>query len=380
MANFCTKCGTALQEGARFCGKCGAAVQDAPQPEMPPPPLAEPAQEPPVAEQPAAVPQEQPQPPFGAQPGVYPGAAFAPTAHGSEQGHKKRGLFAVLGGIAAIIILALILTLAIDGGEKDVGYYQIGGERIQSVAFALGESRKVQSIKRSVKNGVETLSIDYGVPGKEQGEDVRTFLAYLQRKDGFTALGDINDVTFAKKTGSRIQIWRSAEEPGYMIVVQADYDARGYTITLMYGEGQVAMGETPAGTPAPQPQTTQPPPYDPPATEQPAATVPPNDFSALLPAGEPVDSDTINGYKIDIYKNGTVSLNDGRGIILPNGTVYINGTPRDSIDMIEIPDGGTIAYYDECAVAIVDGQLYVAANGGLICVDRDGNASVYSTP
>lgn len=105
-----------------------------------------------------------------------------------------------------------------------------------------------------------------------------------------------------------------------------------------------------------------------------------DDYTWLLPEGEPDSSTTMNGYMVEQYADGTVSLNYGRGIIMPDGSVYINGTQREYIDTIEISDGGTISYMNDCAIAVVDGQLYVAANGGLILVDAEGNAQVYATP
>ena len=122
---------------------------------------------------------------------------------------------------------------------------------------------------------------------------------------------------------------------------------------------------TPAPTPVQTPQAT------------PAQT---NSFAALLPNAAASSSTTINGIAIALYADKTVSLDDGLGIIRPDGTVYLNGVRCEYIDTIEIPDGGTVTHTNGCAMAVVDGALYVAANGGMIVVEPDGDAFVYATP
>ena len=48
--------------------------------------------------------------------------------------------------------------------------------------------------------------------------------------------------------------------------------------------------------------------------------------SQLLPSGDPSNSATLNDYQIDAYDDGTISLNGGKGIIEPDGSIYLNGT------------------------------------------------------
>jgi hypothetical protein len=104
------------------------------------------------------------------------------------------------------------------------------------------------------------------------------------------------------------------------------------------------------------------------------------DRSSLLPTGEPDSSMTLNGVKVAQYSDGTVSLNDGKGVIRPDGTVYLNGTQREPVGTLQIPEGGSRSTVNNCTTASVGGKLYVAANGSLILVEQDGNATVHKLP
>jgi hypothetical protein len=91
------------------------------------------------------------------------------------------------------------------------------------------------------------LTAVYAVPGAGQGDDMRAYFDYLCAVDGFVRFDASNNVSaFDATVGSSIQVQRNSVEADYLIVVQADYDAEGYTITIMRGEGQAsgAGGQT----------------------------------------------------------------------------------------------------------------------------------------
>jgi hypothetical protein len=282
--------------------------------------------------------------------------------------------------LAGIVIIGVIgaITAFLSGGVEDSGYYQIGGERLPSVAYALGEEREIVSLKTNTANGVETLSAVYDVSGAKQGEDIREYFGYLQGEDGFVMRSDTGDAAFDEKTGAEIQVWRNAVEPGYMIIVQADYDERGYTITVMRGEGQVTGGaSSTSALSESQSSTTETPSTGTPSTQTPAPT---GEFSSLLPAGEPTSTSTFYDYTIASYADGTVSVNEGRGIIYPDGTVYLNGELYPSNGVMEIPGNSDDRIEVNNAVAVmVDNQLYIVANGGVIYVDSGGTGYAYTT-
>jgi hypothetical protein len=170
--------------------------------------------------------------------------------------------------IAGAVVGILALTGAFGGADKDK--YSIGSDQVSSVSYALGEKRKVQSTSESNQNGVETLSIVYGVSGQNQGNDMRNYFAYLCSSDGFAMRTNAGDAAFSAPSGTGIQAWKNSAESGYMIIVQADYDAQGYTITVMRGEGQTS---TATSTSPPTTSTTTPSQGDPPTAQQ----TPPDD-------------------------------------------------------------------------------------------------------
>ena len=86
---FCTKCGARLPENAAFCTECGAP-----------------------AEQSGNHPAEQPVPPVQAQPvNTAPVPSAAGNVNGYAQQKKKSSLPYMLLGVAAVLILALVIVL-----------------------------------------------------------------------------------------------------------------------------------------------------------------------------------------------------------------------------------------------------------------------------
>ena len=156
---------------------------------------------------------------------------------------SKKVKIGLIGG-AAVIAIIIILAAALGGGSGggvSGNYYYISTDKIPAISYALGENRKIQSSNTSLQNSVTILRVDYKVPGTAQGMDLRAYFDYLCNNDGFsmrTAGGDL----FGQSAGSSIQAWRNSVMEGHMVVVQADYDTKGYTITVMHGQGQAGGG------------------------------------------------------------------------------------------------------------------------------------------
>ena len=365
-ARFCPNCGAQNPGGAKFCPSCGAPFEMASSAPAQPP-SAQPGGyygQPPYGQTPAAYGQRQPY--------IHPQISYAQPA--ASYGARPRGGISkrakiIIGAAAAAVTAGVLIAVLATRGGSDGNYLTVGGERIPSVSYALGERRKVQSIGESTKSGIDILRVDYAARG--HGADVTNYLAYLCGRDGF-AMRDGDDVI-----DSGEQVWRNSTQTGYMLVVQVDFDANGYTVTAMRGKGQVSGG-TPTGessTPSAPAASSEETVSSAPASSESASG---GDYSRLLPDGEPTDTLSLNGYEIAGYDDGTVSVNGGKAIIMPDGAVYVNCAKYESKGKMTVPDGGTSATVGDAMASMADGKLYVAANGSILFVDEEGNAAAYT--
>lgn len=218
---FCTSCGAPHPVQSRFCPQCGTRI---------------PPQE-------AVSPQQQRYP---QAPEEHPNAAQNYDASPSKKRNAKIALIAVIAVVfVAVVVLGIIALTGGFGGAADADYYEIGSDRIPSVSLALNESRKVHSSGRGNKNGLEIYSVVYNVSGNRQGDDISEYFEYLCANDSFTMRDGGGAEAFSGSSGTA-QVWRNSQDAGYMVVVQADFDAKGYTITVMYGEAQVTGAATPS--------------------------------------------------------------------------------------------------------------------------------------
>lgn len=115
MSNFCTNCGTALDENAKFCTNCGAAFESAaPAPEVPVQPVPETPVQP--AAETAAPAQEAPAQPVSE---AAPTLSAPKTSPVAKLLSNKKMLIGAVAAVAAVVILIVVLSLS---GGKGAGY------------------------------------------------------------------------------------------------------------------------------------------------------------------------------------------------------------------------------------------------------------------
>jgi len=296
MARFCSNCGAGLDEAAKFCMGCGTQAagappipepvpepvpEPAPIPEPAPEPVPEPAREPiPEPEQQQYIPPPQPYPqqpypqqpypqqpypqqsypqqpyqqqPYPQQP--YPQQPYAP-APAPAQKKSKKGLAIALTVIAAFIVGVVAIAIAVTGGAAKKDYYVLGKDQIPSVKLVLGEVRKIASSNTATQNGATMKEYRYNEPGRDQAYEMSTYLTYL-RGEGFLLLTDAD--FYADEAWCKVA--RNSVDAGYWVVVQIEYDTKGYVITLLKEQGEVVpLGEDPVipggEDPEPPEQTT----------------------------------------------------------------------------------------------------------------------------
>ncbi|MCL1895957.1 MAG: zinc ribbon domain-containing protein [Clostridiales bacterium] len=243
MANFCKNCGAQLEEGAGFCPGCGT-VTGAPQGQYAPPPP-QPQYAPPPGQQPQgqyAPPQGQYAPPQGQQPqGQYappPGPGYAP-----QQPKKKklpRWLLVVI-IIAAVLVVVLVVANAATGKAADRDYFRIGADEVPSVKLVLGEEREVSGVKTGTNAVGREMVINYKVD-EGQGEDMGKYAKALMDDYGYI---NTTPYDFTGPKGKGFEFAKESVMEGYVVLVQIDYDTKGYDLTLTVSTGELIVDGPP---------------------------------------------------------------------------------------------------------------------------------------
>ena len=236
MAKFCPNCGVSLADAANFCAGCGAQVTSTPtqQAQPQPPPYTQPQYQ---------------QPQYPQQP--YPPAPPPPA----PAKKKRKGLkifLGIVGGLVGLVAVILVVALAATGGAAKKDYYTIGGDKIPSVKLALGGERKVTGVNTSASNGVTMKEYRYSAPDVDQALEMSQYLTHL-RGQGFLLL---TDADFSAPE-AWCKVGRNSEDSGYQVVVQIEYDAAGYVITIVKEAGSITPNE-PADEPTQPEQTAAP--------------------------------------------------------------------------------------------------------------------------
>jgi len=106
------------------------------------------------------------------------------------------------------------------------------------VKYILGEERSVTGVNLSVSKGIEEKAITYSV-SKNQSGDMSEYAAALTGSHGYFSLADYD---FSGTAGTNFQFVADSSQDGYLVMVQIDYDASGYTIKIQRGKGELKYG------------------------------------------------------------------------------------------------------------------------------------------
>ena len=235
-ARYCLKCGGVLKENAKFCPSCGTAVKPVEQPVEPIDLDATVAQ--PMSAMPQQRPAAQPVPQYQYQQAPPP-PRYAPA-------RKKKPPVALILALSLVVVIAagvavvFLVTSAVSTLKSTAGadFYEIGGDKIPSVKYILGEERSVTGVNLSVSKGIEEKAITYSV-SKNQSGDMSEYAAALTGSHGYFSLADYD---FSGTAGTNFQFVADSSQDGYLVMVQIDYDASGYTIKIQRGKGELKYG------------------------------------------------------------------------------------------------------------------------------------------
>ena len=258
-----------MNDGVKFCPGCGAPAtppgqqqyappqqqQYAPPPQQyapPPPGQAQPGYAPPPGQaQPGYAPPPPGQaapPPGQARPGYAPppGQPAYAGAYAPPQQKKKlpKWLLIVIIIVVAFVVLILFVLPNALGNAADKDYFKIGPDEIPSVKLVLGEDREITNYSLGKSSGLQKLEVSYKVD-EDQNKDMREYAQALMDDYGFL---NTTPYDFSGEKGKEFKFAKESEEDGYLLIVQIDYNTKGYDLTIMRGEGTLTVYDGPGDT------------------------------------------------------------------------------------------------------------------------------------
>jgi hypothetical protein len=126
-----------------------------------------------------------------------------------------------------------------DNVTADAEYYTLGNDRITSITKVVGQRNVVRSgaIRDS---GVTTMTVVYSTDPADPtqaGNDVAKYFQYLLDNDDFLALKSFEDLPY--EGGVEMSFGKDSVDNGQIIILDIDYDVKGYTLKFQKGEGKL---------------------------------------------------------------------------------------------------------------------------------------------
>ena len=220
---FCKTCGKEMNDGVKFCPGCGAPAPLPPtQQQYAPPGQARPGYAPPPPGQPA-----------------YAGAYVPPQQ--KKKLPKWLPIVIILAVVGVVLVLFVLPNALGNAADKD--YFKIGPDEIPSVKLVLGEDREISNYSLSKSGGLQTLEVSYKVD-EDQNKDMQEYAQALMDDYGFL---NTTPYDFSGEKGKEFKFAKESEEDGYLLIVQIDYNTKGYDLTIMRGEGTLTVYGEPGG-------------------------------------------------------------------------------------------------------------------------------------
>jgi hypothetical protein len=123
---------------------------------------------------------------------------------------------------------------------QDKGTYELGKDTITSIKGVIGDlgARKVTGISTATENGVQTKVYSYSTDpddGTQAANDIAAYWNYISENDGFLSLVSFDGLPY--EGGVELRFAKESVDGGKIIIMDIDYNAKGYTVTITKGEG-----------------------------------------------------------------------------------------------------------------------------------------------
>lgn len=149
----------------------------------------------------------------------------------------NKSLKIVLIVIACIFVLGLlggIIAFIATGNTANADEYKFGNDTIKSIK-SIVEKRQVTSVSTETSNGVTTKKIEY--KSDTVYDDLLKYTQYLRNEGGFILTKNMN----LSVTPSTVELGKTSNDSGKLIMMTIDYNSFGYTIIIQKGEGTLTI-------------------------------------------------------------------------------------------------------------------------------------------
>lgn len=140
----------------------------------------------------------------------------------------------VIACIFVFCILVGVIAFVVTGNTADADEYTLGNDTIRSIKSVV-EKRQVTSISTETSNGVTTKKIEYTSDTVQ--DDLLKYTQYLRNEGGFVLTKDMD----LSVTPSTVELGKTSNDAGKLIMMTIDYDSFGYTIIIQKGAGTLTM-------------------------------------------------------------------------------------------------------------------------------------------
>ena len=118
-------------------------------------------------------------------------------------------------------------------------YYTLGNDKITSITKVVGQRNVVESgVMRD--RGVTTMTVAYSTDPADPtqaSDDVARYFQYLLDNDDFLALKSFEDLPY--EGGVEMSFGKDSVDKGQIIILDIDYNIKGYTLKFQKGEGML---------------------------------------------------------------------------------------------------------------------------------------------
>lgn len=136
--------------------------------------------------------------------------------------------------IFALGLLGGIIAFVATGNTANADEYKLGNDTIKSIKSVV-EKRQVTSVSTKTSNAITTKKIEYKSDTVQN--DLLKYTQYLRNEGGFVLTKDMD----LSVTPSTVELGKTSNDSGKLIMMTIDYNSFGYTIIIQKGEGTLTI-------------------------------------------------------------------------------------------------------------------------------------------
>ena len=124
----------------------------------------------------------------------------------------------------------------------NAAYYTLDNDTITSITEVVGQ-RSLAKLNTSTKSDVTSMTLEYSADPtdpKQAATDIAKYFQYVTDNDDFIPLKFSEEMQY---TGGEMSLAKNSVDDGKVIVLDINYDSKGYTLIITKVEGTLTLRE-----------------------------------------------------------------------------------------------------------------------------------------